>query len=285
VAVVTTWGASGYNGRVEPTEVAIEVPATRRSVRRRTAIVVVLALATAVLVVGGIVQLRAALAADALQRDGIRSTGTVVALDTRRVGPRGQYVDGTVTVRYQVGTTWHEGVVDVGDDITDQHEGATVAIVVDHDDAGRVALVDPTPQVAGAPAVVLFGLALLIGAMAVVAGRNVSRLRRAVRTEPWLFVHAQLRQFPLSQISRFGSRTFVLLDTPRGEVSVEPVGLNRVDPSFVPDAWVAGLDQASMALAPPGGGHVVLVRRRQPPTLVLDDIDPAVGRRGHPDES
>jgi hypothetical protein len=269
---------------VDVTDVALRVPATRRSVWRRTSIVVGLVIIAAVMVVWAAVQLRAELAANALQRDGDRSTGTIVGVDARRVGPRGQYVDGSVTVRYQAGGSAREAVVDVGADVTDQREGATVAIVVDPRDASRVALIDATPQYAGPPAVVLAGFGAISAVMAVLAARNLGRIRRAVGTEPWLFVRSGLRQVPVDEGSRWGSRTFVVLETPRGAVSVEPIGLNRVDPSFAPEAWVAGLDDATMALAPPGGGHVVAVRRRPVPTLVIDLDDPSVGHRGRPDE-
>src|SRR5689334_15568563 len=148
-----------------PTDAAIDVPATRRSIARRVAIVSALTVTSVALVIIGLVQARAALTADSLQRDGFRTTGTIVALESQRVGPRGQYVDGTVTVRYEAAGSTHETVVDVGSDIANQRDGATVAIVVDPDDAGHAALIDETPQVGGVPAVVAFGLAALVGAM------------------------------------------------------------------------------------------------------------------------
>jgi len=52
-----------------------------------------------------------------------------------------------------------------------------------------------------------------------------------------------------------------VLDTPEGEVTVEPVGLARTVPGMAPTAWLVGGDRRVMALALPGGGHVIAVRR------------------------
>ena len=64
---------------------------------------------------------------------------------------------------------------------------------------------------------------------------------------------------------RQGSRTLVVLTTTHGPVTVEPLGFGRVNPTFEPEAWVAGLDRRTMALARPGGGSVIAVRARRLP--------------------
>ena len=119
----------------------------------------------------------------------------------------------------------------------------------------------------------LFAFGALAAAMAVLAGRNVRALRRAVDTEPWLYVRSRIEQTPRTPHGGRGSRTFVVLETPSGEVAVEAVGLNRVSPDFVPGAWVAGLDGSRMALAEVGGGHVVAVRRQRLPEPVGPDVE------------
>ncbi len=107
----------------------------------------------------------------------------------------------------------------------------------------------------------------LLTVMALVAGRRTVTIRRTLRHEGWLFVRSRLIDDPATDGYRGRSRACVILDTPGGEPMVEPVGLNRVDPSFAPELWTCGLGtrHRTLVLAPPGGGHVVAVRRRSMP--------------------
>jgi len=90
--------------------------------------------------------------------------------------------------------------------------------------------------------------------------REMDALRRA--GDPWQPVPSRLVQRAQSVGFRQGSRTLVVLSLPSGDLSVEPIGLGRVNPTFEPEAWVAGVDRRTMALAAPGGGSVIAVHRR-----------------------
>ena len=69
-------------------------------------------------------------------------------------------------------------------------------------------------------------------------------------------------QVPISRGFRQAARTLARLDLPSGPLLVEPTGLGRLDSTFAPEAWVAGLDGPTIVLAAPGADTVLAVRCR-----------------------
>jgi hypothetical protein len=137
-----------------------------------------------------------------------------------------------------------------------------VRVVYDASDPTRVELLGVGGSRGGVPVLVPLALGTMLAGMAFVAGRHARRIGRVVRNHPWRPVRSRLVYVPQTFGFRQYSRTLVVLETPGGAVTVEPVGLGRVDPTFEPEALLAGLGTATMVLAAPGGGHVVAVRSR-----------------------
>jgi hypothetical protein len=205
--------------------------------------------------------------ASALQRRGVQADATVVAVDAQPVG-RGQTLQGSVRLRFQAGGQTREATVYVGRAVGQYQPNQQVRVVYDPSDPMRVALLGKPGSARGVPPAALLGAAALLTAMALAAGRHVRQISHLVHHEPWQVVRSQLVQVPQSFGFRQGSRTLVVLDTPSGGLTVEPIGLSRVDARFAPQAWVVGLDAGTtvdtgtIVLAAPGGGHLVAVRRR-----------------------
>jgi hypothetical protein len=241
--------------------VAITVPATRRSLRRRWLIALALAMTAAGLLALAGWKANAHARASALQHDGVRTDATIVAVLATPVG-RGRVPDGSVRIRFDAANQSLESSVYVGGAVVDYRPEQEVQVVYDPSDPRRVELLGVTTFGPGVPVVPPLAAGVLLAAMALVAGKHARQIGRVVRKEQWQPVKSQLVQVPQSFGFRQGSRTLLVLETPGGAVTVEPVGLSRVDPTFSPEAWVAGLDAAPMVLAAPGGSHLVPVRRR-----------------------
>ncbi len=105
--------------------------------------------------------------------------------------------------------------------------------------------------------------------MAIVAGRRAWRIGRVVRNSPWRPVPARLVEVPYSVGFRERARFVLALDAPGGPLLVA-LGFGRLDPSFVPETWLAGIGGKRQVIAAPGGGHVLAVEvvtpRATPPT-------------------
>ncbi len=243
--------------------VAMRTPATRRSLRRRWLIVAAVALAAAaVLVVAGMAR-RADTRAAALQHDGTRAPATVVSVDNTPFG-RARLADGPVEVSFEAAGQSRQATVDVGGAVDAYTAGQAVDVVYDPADPGRVELVGVPPQRRGVPVAPPLILGVLLAAMAAVAGRHAAQIAHVLRHEGWLFVRSRLARDARTAGLRQRARTLVIVDTPGGPLTVEPLGLSRVDPGFAPEVWIAGLGARTLVLATPGGGHVVGVRRRGP---------------------
>ena len=241
-------------------ERATDEPATRRSLLRRWAIVVVLGAVALTLIWAAGAKVRVDEGASALQRDGVAAEGRIVAVDAQRAG-RARVADGSVEVAFEAEGQPRQAAVYVGTAVPAYHADQPVQVVYDASDPNRVELQGVTTSGRGLPAVPALLAGGLLGAMAFVAGRHAHRIRRVLRAEPWHEVASSLEQVPQSFGLRQGSRTRVVLETMAGPVTVEPVGLNRVDPGFAPQALCAGTAGRHVVLAAPGGGHVVLAKR------------------------
>src|SRR4051794_22610123 len=240
-------------------DLARSVPATRRSMARRWAIVAAL-----VLVAAGSFAAAAWVASEdaqarRLQHEGEQADGVVVVVDGRPVG-RGNILNGSVIVRFVADGQTVEQPIYVGGKVTEYQSGQPVTVVYDDDDPTRVELLGVVTRGPGLPVVPALLAGVLALGMAVICGRHAWQIHGAVRSGPWVPVPSHLVQQVQSIGFRQGSRTRVVLTTRDGPLTVDPVGLGRVNPSFEPEAWVAGLDRPTMALAAPGGGSVVAVR-------------------------
>ncbi|MGZ4728388.1 MAG: DUF3592 domain-containing protein [Acidimicrobiales bacterium] len=243
-------------------EMARAAPATRRSLARRWAIVAGLAIAALALFGASAWVASQDAQARRLQHEGERAEGTVVLVDAQLVG-RGNIPNGSVVVRFDVDGQSQEQSIYVGGKVTDYQRDQAVTVVYDDADPTRVELLGVVTRGPGLPVVPpLIGGVVLAG-MAIVAGRHAGQIGRAVRGEPWHAAPARLVQQSRSVAFRQGTRTLVVLSLPEGELAVEPIGLGRVDPTFEPEAWIAGLGRRTMALSVPGGGHVVAVHARR----------------------
>ena len=237
------------------------MPATRRSMARRWGIVAVLALVA----MGSFAAAAWVAAEDAqarrLQHEGERADGTVVVVDAQLVG-RGNIPNGSVVVRFDVDGQSVEEPIYVGGKVTDFQRDQAVTVVYEDDEPSRAELLGIVTRGPGLPVVPALIGGVLLGGMALVAFRHALLIHRAIRHDPWQPVPSRLVQRAQSVGFRQGSRTLVVLSLPSGDLSVEPIGLGRVNPTFEPEAWVAGVDRRTMALAAPGGGSVIAVHRR-----------------------
>lgn len=250
-------------------ELAIIVPATRRSLRRRWLIALVPALAAAALLVLAASAYFEQRRSEELQRHGTQADATVVAVNSKPTG-HGKVPNGSVVVRFDVGGQVLERSIGVGRNVVGYQTDQGVKIVYDPSHPTRVELLGRSTDTNAVPPLAALIGAAIFASMAVVAGRHARQISGVVRREPWQVVPTQLVQVPLSFGFRPGSRTLVVLDTPSGRLTVEPIALARVDAAFTPEAWIAGLridtavSPGVMVLAAPGGGHLVPVRARQP---------------------
>jgi hypothetical protein len=246
---------------------AIHSPATRRSMRRRWLIVTVLALVAVAFFAAAAWGRHVDDQASARQRRGVPADATVVGLTVERWG-MARYTYGSVEVEFDVDGQARQSSIYVEEAVSDYQEGQLVRIVYDADDPTHAQIEGMSTARGGVPITPPLAIGLILTVMALVAGRRTAAIGRVLRHEGWLFVRSRLVDDPSTDGYRGRARPFVVLDTPGGELMVEPVGLNRVDPSFAPELWTCGLGTRNriLVLAPPGGGHVVAVRRRPMPS-------------------
>jgi len=242
-----------------PVDLARSAPATRRSLTRRWAIVGALVL-LAVASFGAAAWVASQDAqARRLQHEGERADGVVVVVDAQLVG-RGNIPNGSVVVRFDADGQTLEQSIYVGGKVTQYQRDQAVTVVYDDADPTRVELLGVVTRGPGLPVVPPLVVGVVVLGMAVVAGRHALQIRSALRRGPWEPLPSQLVQQVQSVGYRQGSRTRVVLTAADGPLTVDPIGLGRVNPTFEPEAWVAGRGRRTMALAAPGGGSVVAVR-------------------------
>jgi hypothetical protein len=246
---------------VSDPELARALPATRRSMARRWAIVATLAIVGVAAFAAAAWVAREDAQARRLQHEGEQAPGTVVAVDAQLVG-RGNIPNGSVVVRFDVDGQSEEQSIYVGGKVTDYQRDQAVTVVYDDDDPTRVELLGVVTRGPGLPVVPALIAGVLLSGMALVAGRHAWLIGRALRSGPWQPMPSRLEQQSQWLAFRQGTRTLVVLSRPEGELSVEPIGLGRVNPTFEPEAWIAGAGRRTMALAAPGGGSVVAVHSR-----------------------
>jgi uncharacterized protein DUF3592 len=251
------------------TSVAITHAATRRSLRRRQLLAVLPALgAVLLLAVAGSVA-RHESRSRQLQRDGVQAPANVTAIDSRSVG-RSRQPDGSITVRFDVEGDPHEATIDVGDAVAGFQIGQQATVVYDADDPSHVEVLGLGAGRRGIPLWAPLLGAGVLAVMAAVAGRRAWRIGRVVRSAPWRPVPARLVEVAYTVGFRERARLVLALDAPSGRMVVAPSGLGRIDPSFVPETWLAGVGGRRQVIAAPGGGHVlavdVVTPRERPPT-------------------
>jgi len=248
------------------TEVAIATAATQRSLRRRELIAAVPVIGALLLLTLAALTARADSRSQRLQHDGSQAAATVTAVDARVVG-RSREANGSVTVRFDVDGVPHAATIDVGGAVGGFEVGQRTSVVYDPDHPSHVEIVGLASSHGGIPLwAPLLGAAVL-AAMAIVASRRAWHVRKVVRSAPWRPVPARLVEVPYSVGFRERARFVLSLDAPGGPTMVAPSGLGRVDPSFVPVTWLAGVGGRHQVIAAPGGGHVLAVQvvtRREP---------------------
>jgi hypothetical protein len=241
---------------------AIDTLASRRSLRHRWFGVLVIATLALSLFVAAAATVIDKAEETALETNGTRVAATVTRIDAQPVG-RARSLDGSVKLTYAASGRTIESAAYVGAAVTDYAPGDVVEVVYDGADPSRVEVLDARSSGRDLPALAFVVAGLLVTAAAVAAGRLALLIRRHLRSHAWQPVPTRLVQVPQSLGFRQGSKTFVVLELLEGPVTVETVGLSRVDASFAPDAWLAGRGTTTMVLAPPGGAHVVPVRERR----------------------
>jgi hypothetical protein len=251
------------------TSVAFATAATRRSLRRRQLLAALPAVGALILLGLAVIVARDDSRSRRLQRDGAQAAATVTSIDARSVG-RSREPDGSLTVQFDVDGEPHDAVIDVGAAVDEFQVGQATSVVYDADDPSHVEVVGLGSSSGGVPLwAPLVGIGVL-GAMAIVAGRRAWRISTVVRSAPWRPVPARLVEVPYSVGFRERARFVLALDGPGGRLMVAPSGLGRLDPSFVPETWVAGIGAKRQVIAAPGGGHVLAVEvvtpRERPPT-------------------
>lgn len=239
--------------------VALDQPATRRGVARRFGFAAGLVAATLALAAGAVSIAGADRAANAVQRDGVRTPATVTAITTQPSG-RGQFPVGTATVTFAVDGRPRTADIYLSTRISDVHQGDPVAVVYDPADPSHAELQGVRSSGRGVPFVPVAFVGALVAIMAVVATRHALAVRRILADHPWRTVPARVERVPVAGGRRPGSKVVVELDRPAGPAVVETIGLNRIDPGIEPEAWVAGAPDGRLVLALPGGGHLTYVR-------------------------
>jgi hypothetical protein len=244
---------------------AIDVPASRRSLRHRwIGVLVIGTVALSLLVAAAATAIDKAEERE-LQANGTRAAATVTGIDAQPVG-RSRSLDGSVKLSYVTDGQTVESAAYVGAAITDYHPGDVVEVMYERATPSHVEVVDARSSGRDLPALAFLVAGLLATAAALAAARLAHHIGRHLRAHDWHPVPTRLVQVPQSLGLRQGSKTFVVVELLEGPITVETVGLSRVDPAFAPEAWLAGRGAPTMLLAPPGGAHVVPVRvhRRTP---------------------
>ena len=92
------------------------------------------------------------------------------------------------------------------------------------------------------------------------ASRHARLARRVTRSNRWVAIPARVVEVPYS--AGLGQRSQYLLAI-RGlddrSILVQPVGMRRLNPTFQPVVWTAGVADRRFVVSPPGGGRVLCV--------------------------
>jgi hypothetical protein len=244
--------------------VAFTHPSTRRSLRRRELLAALPALGAVLLLLVALWSARLQSRSTQLQRHGVQAPAIVTAVDARVVG-RSRQPDGSVTVRFDADGDARSATIDVGVAVAGFQVGQQTTVVYDADDHSHVEVSGLGSADGGVPVWAPLAGAIVLGLMAGIAGRRAWRIGRVVRSAPWRPVPARLIEVPYTVGIRQRARLVLVLDAPSGPMMVAPSGLGRLDPSFVPETWLAGAGGKRQVIATPGGGHVLAVDVITPP--------------------
>jgi hypothetical protein len=253
--------------------VAFDLPATRRSIRRILLFGLCL-LAAALVLLGLSVWVWVGDRANhELQRDGVRSAATVASRSIRYVGRDRQPV-GSITVMLDKGTA--RPTIPVGTQVLHFHTGQHVTVV--HRAGGsEYQVLGIVPDVSGVPLAVPLVLGVVLAGAAFLSSRHGRLARRVTKAHRWVAVPATVVEVPYSTVRRQRSQSVLAI---RGlddrSIIVEPVGLRRLNPTFQPVVWTAGVADRRFVVSPPGGGRVLCVQevRRARPRGGHDEPDP-----------
>jgi hypothetical protein len=242
---------------------AISAPATAAAVRRSLLIAAALLVVGVLCTAGGLL-LRWELnqSATALERDGVRTPGTITAVDSQPVGPSRQ-VNGSVTVSFQANGVPQTVQLNMGTDVVLYQPNQAVTVMYDAANPSTAGIVgqslSPTATV---PWVLTLGLGLVLILAGVVMALLLRRTRRIVRSQPWVEVPAEVQEVRgTSGMQRQSTIVLVLRDPARRRaVIAETVGLRRFGVDLEPVAWVAGGDDRRFVVSPAGGGRLIPVR-------------------------
>ena len=195
---------------------------------------------------------------DDLQRNGIHSRATVVQRSVRYVGRERQPV-GSITVDVHGAGDGDRPNIPVGSKVLGFHVGDTVTVV--HRQGGsRYLVVGIVPDAHGIPLMVPLSFTVLLSVASYLASRHARLARRVTRSNRWVAVSARVVEVPYS--AGLGQRSQYLLAI-RGlddrSIVVQPVGLRRLNPTFQPVVWTAGVADRRFVVSPPGGGRVLCV--------------------------
>ena len=214
------------------------------------------------LLVGAVMGLAAARADRALDEGGAPADATVTDVVSRIVA-RDRTPDGSIRVRFAPADGRpREVAVDVGRAVGGFHQGDAVAILYDPRDPDQVRLVGVDPHRRGIPTLLLAGLGSALGVLALLAGRR--RLAHRPGRPPRAVVAGRVAPRPGPPAARLPAG----VPDPGSPRRAQRPAAGRaggprppLDPTFAPEAWVAGLEGPTVVLAAPGGGHVLAVHR------------------------
>jgi hypothetical protein len=240
---------------------AIDLPSTHRSLRWSAALVATFAVMALALLVAGAGLWWREHEVISLADTGVRTTGTVTAVQSRVVA-RERHTIGTIDVVYDVNGESRQTRFDVINHVVQYHPGDRVDVAYDAAQPDRVDLVGDVAASQGfvpwEVPLAFAGLALLLSAIAV---RHLRTVRGVVRDHEWLAVPAVRK--PATRAWRGRGSTVVELGEPASpeRVVASPVGIRALPPTIEPVAWVAGWGQRRFVVAPPGGRPLLLVQR------------------------
>jgi hypothetical protein len=247
----------------DPDARAVAAPATAAAVRRSTLIAAALLIVGVLCAAGGLL-LRWELnqSATALEREGVRTPGTITAVDSLPVGPSRQ-MTGSVTVSFQANGAAQTVQLNMGSDVVQYQPNQQVTVMYDAANPSVAGIVgqslSPTATV---PWVLTLGFGLVLVLAGVVMALLLRRTRRIVRSQPWIEVPAEVQEvLGTNGLQRQSTIVLVLRDPTRGRnVIAETVGLRRFGVDLEPVAWAAGWDDKRFVVSPSGGGRLIPVR-------------------------
>ncbi len=166
---------------------------------------------------------------------------------------------GSITVDVHGVADARRVAIPVGAKVITFHLGDTVT-VVHHQGGSHYLVLGIVPDAHGIPLIVPLSFTVLLSAGSYLASRHARLARRVTRSNRWVAIPARVVEVPYS--AGLGQRSQYLLairgldDRP---ILVQPVGMRRLNPTFQPVVWTAGVADRRFVVSPPGGGRVLCV--------------------------